>query len=377
MLAIVANTFDRPSETFIRAHAAHIAPGRTVLICREDGGAAQIGCPVLSDVTSLPRSSHLSERIANGLRFRWWTYIDPAARGRDEARIRAFLYRHGVKAVLAEYGPNGSMMRVACRRAGVPLYVHFHGFDATKLARDRNWRRHYRALFRDAAGILAPSNFLASRIRQLGCSEGKLHITPNGIDTSSFSETTRKPGRILAVGRLVEKKAPHLTIRAFAKVRERYPDCQMNIVGDGALFSRCVDEINQHCLADSVHLHGARSHDFVCALYSQAALFVQHSVTASDGDTESFGISLIEAMASSVPIVTTDHNGFSDTVEHGETGLLVAEHDVEGMAEAMVALLSDPDRAERMGRAGRARVEAHFTQERTAARLREIMGLEC
>jgi hypothetical protein len=59
MLAIAANTFDKPSETFIRAHVSHIAPRRTVLICREDGGAAQFGSPVLSDVAPLPRPRHL------------------------------------------------------------------------------------------------------------------------------------------------------------------------------------------------------------------------------------------------------------------------------------------------------------------------------
>jgi glycosyltransferase involved in cell wall biosynthesis len=90
---------------------------------------------------------------------------------------------------------------------------------------------------------------------------------------------------------------------------------------------------------------------------------------------ESFGVSLIESMASSVPVVATDHNGFSETVIHGETGYLVAEHDVEGMAAAILALLDDPDQATRMGRAGRVRVEEHFTNERAAARLREIMVL--
>lgn len=70
MLAIAANTFDAPSETFIRAHVTHIAPGRTVLICPEDGGSAQFGFPVLSDVGALPQPRHFSERVAKRLRRR-------------------------------------------------------------------------------------------------------------------------------------------------------------------------------------------------------------------------------------------------------------------------------------------------------------------
>jgi glycosyltransferase involved in cell wall biosynthesis len=136
----------------------------------------------------------------------------------------------------------------------------------------------------------------------------------------------------------------------------------------------CVDEINRFGLSESVRLHGAQSHEYVKGLLSHAALFVQHSVTARDGDMESFGISLVEAMACGIPVVTTDHNGFSETVSHGETGYLVAEHDVEAMSAAILELLEDPDQATRMGRAGRARVEERFTKERAAARLREIMA---
>jgi len=90
---------------------------------------------------------------------------------------------------------------------------------------------------------------------------------------------------------------------------------------------------------------------------------------------ESFGISLIEAMASGIPVETTEHNGFSETVIHGETGYLVKEHDVDGMAAIILALLEDPDQAMRMGRAGRAWVENTFTDELAAARLRYIMAL--
>lgn len=375
MLAIFANTFDEPSQTFIRAHVTHIAPGRTVLICREDGGAAQFGCPVLSDVVPLPRPRDVLERVANGLRHRWCRFIDPAASGRDEARVRAFLQRHGVTAVLAEFGPNGVLLRRACVRAGIPLYVHFHGFDATRLASDRLWRRHYRRLFRHAAGVIVPSEFLAGRLRDLGCPQDKLYVSPCGIDPCRFSETQRVSGRVVAIGRLVEKKAPHLTIRAFAQVHRERPDATLAMIGDGALREQCEAEIAQHGLEAAVKMLGTQGTDAVKRLLSEAAVFAQHSVTGRDGDMESFGVSLAEAMASSVPVVTTNHNGFRETIADGKTGLLVEEHDVDGMAAAMLSLLNDPERAEAMGCAGRARVEERFTHKHTAARLGEIMGL--
>jgi glycosyltransferase involved in cell wall biosynthesis len=109
----------------------------------------------------------------------------------------------------------------------------------------------------------------------------------------------------------------------------------------------------------------------------KAQAFVQHSVEASDGDCEGLPVAILEAMGHGLPVVSTRHSGIPEAVSDGETGLLVEEHDVDGMADAMCALLEDPARAEAMGRAGRARVEAHFTHEKTAARLREIMGLRC
>lgn len=374
-LAIVSNSLNAPSETFIRAHIRDIAPGQTVVLCHDGEGAEDLKVPVLSEIRSAPTPRRFSERIAQFLHQILRPFLDPSLRGSSERRVRNFLKLHKVKTVLAEFGQNGSRMRLACRRAQIPLYVYFHGSDATKVARKRRWRRHYRQLFRDATGIVVPSGFLADRLRKLGCPENKLHVSPHGIDPKSFEESTREIGRLLAIGRLVEKKGPHLTIRAFAEVRRWRPDCTLDIVGDGPLHAMCVEEIKRLGLGESVRLHGAQSPEYVKRLLKRAALFVQHSVTAHDGDMESFGISLIEAMASGIPVVTTDHNGFSETVIHGETGYLVGEHDVEEMAAVILALFEDPDQAVRIGRAGRTRVEEVFTYELAAARLREIMAL--
>jgi glycosyltransferase involved in cell wall biosynthesis len=189
-----------------------------------------------------------------------------------------------------------------------------------------------------------------------------------------FRPTARLPFRVLAVGRLVEKKAPHLTIRAFAEVARRFPEARLDMIGDGPLMDRCRALVEEHGLATRVRLHGAQPSNVVARFMAEASLFVQHSVTAPNGDTEGFGISLIEAMASEVPLVVTRHNGFVEIVLDGETGLLVDEHDVSGMAEAMATLLGDTDRARAMGEAGRRRVLANFTHDHVRDRLRAIMG---
>lgn len=374
MLAIAAPSFNIFSETFIHDHVRMIAPSRTVLLCYDDTNADQFGCPVLAIARwTKPRNS--GERALNALRHAWHTYVSPDAKTEHRQRIVDFLRAYKVKAVLAEYGPMGCYVMGACADANVPLHVHFHGFDASLLLRQRHWLRHYNKLFQSSKTIIAPSNFLANKLAAAGCSPAKLHTSYNGISVDLFRATSRQPRRLVAVGRLVEKKAPDLTISAFRKILPIFPDAHLDIVGDGPLFERCKDLIKEGELESSVTLHGAQPQPFVLDLLANASLFVQHSVTAANGDTEGFGISLVEAMACCVPIVTTQHNGFVETVVHGKTGLLVKEHDIEGMANAMTELLSNPLRAAAMGEAGRERVLANFTLAQSSNRLRQIIGI--
>jgi glycosyltransferase involved in cell wall biosynthesis len=107
---------------------------------------------------------------------------------------------------------------------------------------------------------------------------------------------------------------------------------------------------------------------------AQAAVFVQHSVTTADC-IEGFPTAIAEAMASALPVVVTCHSGIPEHVRDGETGLLVAEGDVAGMAGALARLIADRGLARRMGAAGRAHALEHLDRARSRARIRDLMGL--
>lgn len=377
MLAIAAPFFDQPSETFIRTHVRAIAPGRTVLLCQDAAGAEALDCPVLGalDLGIWPGDGPLPERIVAAVRRRWRRHIVSGLSGADRRRVMAFFATHRPAALLVEYGPTGVLFVDPCRAAGVPLFVHFHGYDASAFLRIRRWVKRYRLVFQSAAGIIAPSRFLAEKLVEIGCPRDKVHVSPCGVDASRFAATSRQPGRLVAVGRLVEKKAPHLTIEAFARIAGRFPEARLDMVGAGPLEHRCRDLVAEHGLEERVRLYGAQDHETVVRLMREAAIFVQHSVTAANGDTEGMPIAILEAMASALPVVSTRHSGIPEAVEHNVTGLLVEERDIDGMAAAMAELLDDPTRAAAMGVAGRARVLAHFTEDQTTERLRAIMRL--
>lgn len=375
-LAICAQSFDKDTETFIREHVYNVYPGRSVLISRSNTDASMFGLPYLCGIRPLAPPRNGLERANNSLNFRWWRYVDPTLRGAHEARVRAFLQFHRVKAVLAEYGPNACLIRLACKRAAIPLFVHFHGYDATRLVRERPWPTLYRRLFKDAAGVIAPSNFISKRLMESGCPDDKIHVSPCGVKATYPSLSKRDEIFFLAVGRLVDKKAPILTIRAFAQLAQRVPLIRLEMIGDGPLRNQCLAEVASLGLAGRVSLLGGQPHNVVLGKLARAFAFVQHSVEAPSGDCEGLPVAILEAMANGLPVISTFHSGIPEAVVHETTGLLVAEGNVDGMARAMERLLAEPGLASSMGAAGRKRAQTEFTHERTGERLRHIMKLE-
>lgn len=379
MLAITVPTFGKVSETFIRAHVEHLSPGRIALVCNDLVGGDMPGCPVfvgLAEGGPVPASAGLAARMAGRIRALRGSRDGPDLDAATRRGLLGFFRDHGVARMLAEYGPVGSLVWRTCREAGLPLFVHFHGHDASALLRDRQWLRNYRHLFAAANGIIVPSAFLAGKLIAAGCPRAKLHISPYGIDPEAFQAAPeRNRNHVLAVGRLVPKKAPDRTIAAFARIADRFPDLRLDIVGDGPLRGACEAAISSNRLHGRVRLLGEQDHRAVKSLMASAGIFIQHSVTAENGDSEGMPVAIMEAMAAGLPVVATLHSGIPELVIHGETGLLVAEGDIPGMGDALGRLLGDPELAATMGARGRARALADFTRERSFARLRSILGM--
>jgi len=365
-ICVVSPTRNAYSETFIRAHIEHLP---ATVLPLYGGSIAQLrdehGDPLVPPFTIW---RHARWSIARRTTHASWDDFQAAP-------FRECLRANQVSAVLAEYGTMGVAVMDVCAELGVPLIVHFHGFDAYRRDVLSGVGQRYPELFGSAAAIIAVSRDMEQHLIDLGAPPDKVHYNPYGVDVSRFggAAPAEAPPTFVAVGRFVDKKAPFFTLLAFSKVLDSVPEARLVMIGEGPLWEASRQLARALGISSAVDSRGICPHAEVAASMQQARAFVQHSVVTSYGDSEGTPVAVLEASAAGLPVVATRHAGIPDVVLDGETGLLVDEGDVEGMAAQMIRLARDPELAARLGNAGRERVCAEFSMEKSIAGLWSII----
>lgn len=358
-VCIVTPYLPAVSETFIRGHVERL-PANTVLV---HGWPPSIG-----DSAVLASAARIGYKVRRRL------FGDGVENETTAAYIEAFRRTHA-DAVLAEYGPTGVATMTACRRLNIPLIVHFHGYDASVREVLEEHADTYPLLFQEASAVVVVSRAMERKLISLGAPPEKVHYNPCGINCDDFrgADPSVAPPMFLAVGRFVEKKAPQLTLRAFASVHRSVPEARLVMIGDGPLLEVCRELACELKIEAAVTFFGAQVREVVQREMRKARCFVQHSMEAANGDCEGTPVGILEAGASGLPVVSTRHAGIADVIVEGQTGFLVDEGDVDGMAENMLRLVRDPELASRLGQAARQRVKNHFSEARSDSRLWRIM----
>ncbi len=293
----------------------------------------------------------------------------------SDLALRRYWHRGQVDAVLAEFGQTGAQVMRACGLAQIPLIVHFHGSDAYSRRWIDKYLSSYREMFTIASAIVAVSRHMVEQLASLGAPRDKLFCNPCGVDTELFdgADPLSAPPTFVAVGRFVEKKGPCLTLLAFERVFRKYSQARLVMFGDGDLLGVCRQLTRALGIEQAVSYQGVRSRLEVAVAMRQGRAFVQHSIRAAIGDAEGTPVSVLEASAAGLPVVSTRHGGIQEAVLDGETGFLVAEGDIDGMAERMIELVESPDDAAALGQRGRRHILAHYSMEKSIAALMEII----
>lgn len=366
-ICVCSPSKDAYSETFIRAHIRHLP--NTI--------------PVYGDWPFLEhdgrRLIHTTNRVLTRYGGRVHGLLEQAAHRGEINAVAGFLKKQNIAVVLAEYGYAGAVMMEPCRRAGVPLAVHFHGVDAYHKEILAEHATSYPKMFEQAAAIIAVSRDMEQQLLRLGAGRDKLFYNPYGVDLDTFLPASVESNQpvFLSTGRFVDKKAPHLTMLAFQRALEACPQAQLVYAGDGPLYDACRQLAQAVGIAGSVVFHGRQSHEQIAALMRQSRAFVQHSVTALNGDKEGTPVAILEAAGSALPVISTRHAGIPEAVLDGETGFLVDELDIKTMTEHMVTLALDGKRAALMGLKGRSHIGAHYRSEKSFQLLYEILERAC
>jgi colanic acid/amylovoran biosynthesis glycosyltransferase len=258
-----------------------------------------------------------------------------------------------------------------------PSIVSFHGADVTVDMNKPAYREATRQMLDAVRMVLVRSESLRRAVIQLGCDEGKIEIQRTGIPLDEFPFRERSlpqngEWRFVQAGRLIEKKGLPVTLRAFAVFLREYPNAKLTIAGEGPLLGQLQNLARELNIDGRVSFTGFISQEQLRETYYASHIFLHPSQTGHDGNQEGIPNSMLEAMASGLPVFATQHGGIPEAIENGLTGVLVPEGDHQKLAAALLNAAQGPVFLSRIARNGADFIRKNFDLREQARRLEEI-----
>lgn len=230
-------------------------------------------------------------------------------------------------------------------KLGCPLVVTTHGGDTERhLAKGET--DYLKTCCDGADAVAAVSSRLQARLGTCG-TETPLYTIHNGfVPRKADASLVRQPMSMIQVGHLIPSKRTDVTIRAFAKLREKHPEMRLTIVGQGAEREKLEQLCRELRVTESVEFAGQIPNQNVFEKMCQSEFFVMAS------KPEGFGIVYLEAMAAGCVTIGTEGEGISDLIVSGENGFLVPADDPDAIVRVVDACIQDPERADRIAAKG-------------------------
>ena len=280
-------------------------------------------------------------------------------------QIKNFIDKAPFDVIYCHFGPNG-IKGTLLKRLGVKgrLITTFHGYDLSSYLSERKFNI-YDDLFKYGDLFLPISVFWQKKLITMGCPYDKIKVHHMGIDMNKFKFIPRKythdePIRLLTVARLVEKKGISFSISAVANILSKHKNIEYVIVGDGPLRNELTNQIHQLGATEQVKLMGWQSGDATRSILEKAHIMILHSIVSKTGDMEGIPVSLMEAMAMGLPVISTWHSGIPELIEDGNSGFLIKEKDISDLTNKIITMIKNPSIWQDFGAAGRKVVERDF-----------------
>ncbi|MEA3503465.1 MAG: glycosyltransferase family 4 protein [Actinomycetota bacterium] len=261
------------------------------------------------------------------------------------------------------------------RKAGIPVITTLHLGEVTMIS---GWKGRAAAAYERAVGkrvlrrsdhLIAVSEAVAAHAQSLGACDIPIDVIPNGVDLTAYHPAATPQDRSGAVvgifvGRLLPNKGPQYLLKALQGLPTDL-DYLIRIAGDGPMQDELERTVADRGLGDRVEFLGLRSD--IPDLMRDADFFVRPSTL------EGMPLTVLEAMASGIPVIATNVAGTGEAVVDGETGILIEPGDIKALSGALENMIrNEPTRLE-MGAAGRRRAEESFSWDRVAERSLEVL----
>jgi colanic acid/amylovoran biosynthesis glycosyltransferase len=257
-----------------------------------------------------------------------------------------------------------------------PTIVSFHGADVMVDMDKPAHRAATERMLKAVRMVLVRSRSLRDAVIRIGCPEDKVRIHRTGIpvaETPFVARTWPTEGdwRFVQAGRLIEKKGFATSLRAFSEFVARHPKATFTIAGEGPLQSELETQVRELGIAEKVSFRGFISQKELRELFYSSHIFLHPSETGADGNQEGVPNSMLEAMASGLPVFATIHGGIPEAIENDRSGILVAEKDHEALVAELFELTSAPQRLSKIARASAISVSEKFEQQAQVRKLED------
>ena len=262
--------------------------------------------------------------------------------------------------------------RFASLLAGVPYALSAHAKDIWLTPEAELARK-----VRDARVVLTCTEQGRAQLARLAAGRTPVHLAHHGVEVKGRARSPRRGDetpRILAVGRLVEKKGHETLLLAASLLRDRGLAFSLRFAGEGPEWSRLQRLVHELRLGDRVVFLGPLSESEVRAEYEQADVFALPCRKLANGDQDGLPNVILEAMAHGLPVVSTRLDGITEAIVDGDSGLLADQDDPAAFADHLGRLIEDVELRERIGEAGRNRVAASFERSASLPRVVEALA---
>ena len=368
VVASYCTTFLKPEMRHIYRQVTGLQRHRTFVVTRERVNAEEFPFP---EIEILPRARK------NFLKRFWLKYIAKKApvyyRGELQVLLR-LLRRRPIALMHIYFGHTGVHLLPLIEEYRVPCVVSFHGMDIQSRPNQQGYDEQMRTLLQTVPLVLGRSRSLLGELERWGCPKEKLRLNRTGIPLDDFPLASRRRSadgawRFVQACRLVAKKGLRTALLAFGQFHGLYPRSKFRIAGEGPMRAELVQMIGEMGLGEAVELRGFLGQSDLAKLYAESDIFLHPSEMPRDGNQEGVPNSMLEAMATGLPVLATTHGGIPEAVTHDQSGWLVPERDPGALFEAMKEIVAAGDPWARLGSGAARAVRAEFEQRAAVAQL--------